>query len=183
MALTKLEVWPLETEGFAIVTTERAEQLRLEFEPYMGIEETATWGDFRRAGHPFELASEIVDRAAGMDLSEYITAAESANGVDEGLATIEERWARVCDLPVGPSPDSDAPSDEVEFEYQHGEYGAQLGRSIALQAWMLDDLPDDVLDEFGLGYESTLDGALGLVPSERLDAVRSRLLDLGFEIE
>lgn len=181
--MAKLEVWPLETDGFAIVTVERAEQLRLEFEPYVDIEETATWGDFRRAGHPFELASEIVDRAAGVDVSEYIRAVESANGLEEGAATLEERWVRVCGLPVGPSPDSDVPSDEDEFEYQHGEYGAQLGWSIALQAWMLDDLPDEVLDEFGLGYDSTLDGALGLVPSEQLDAVRSRLIELGFEIE
>ncbi len=176
-------MWPLETEGFAIVTTERAAQLRLEFEPYVDIEEAATWGDFRTAGHPFALADEIVDRAGGMNVSDYIRAVESANGLEEGAATLEERWVRVCDLPVGPSPDSDVPSDEDEFRYQHGEYGAQFGWSIALQAWMLDDLPDDVLDEFGLVYDSTLDGALGLVPSEQLDAVTSRLIELGFEIE
>ena len=131
--MAKLEVWPLETEGFAIVTTERAEQHRLEFEPYVDIEETATWGDFRTAWHQFELADEIVERAAGMYVSDYIRAVESANGLEAGAVTPEERWARVCDLPFGPSPNSDVPSDEAAFEYQYGvksrliELGFEIG--------------------------------------------------------
>ena len=46
---------------------------------------------------------------------------------------------------------------------------------------MLNDLPDDVVDEFGL-HDSTLDGP-ALVTSKQIDAVRSRLLELGFEFE
>jgi hypothetical protein len=43
MAMAKLEVWPLELQGFAIVSTETAERLRLQYEPYVDIEQTPTW--------------------------------------------------------------------------------------------------------------------------------------------
>jgi hypothetical protein len=181
--MTKLEVWPLETDGFAIVSALRAEQLRDQFEPHQDIEATAQWGDFRAAGHPFELASEIIDRAAGIDVLDYIAAVEAANGLDDSAMSAEDRWGRACALANGPLPDSDAPNDGDDFSYQYGEYGATFGWSLALQAWMLHDVPQDVLDEFGLAYGSTLDGSLGLVPFEQLDDVRNHLVGLGFEVE
>jgi hypothetical protein len=181
--MTKLEVWPLETDGCAIVSALHAEEVRDQFEPHQEIEGTAQWGDFRTAGHPFELASEIIDRAAGIDVLDYIAAVEVANGLDHSAMTVEDRWARACELTNGPSPDSDAPGDDDEFSYQYGEYGAAFGWSLALQGWMLHDVPEDVLDEFGLGDDSRLDGPLGLVPFEQLDEVRNHLVGLGFEFE
>lgn len=179
--MTKLEVWPLETDGLAIVSAQRAEQLRTEFEPYLDIEGTTRWGDFRSAGHPLELASEVIECSAGIDVMEYIAAVEAANALDDSAGAVEDRWGRACELLNGPSPDSDAPSDDDDFSYEHGEYGAQFGWSLALQAWMPDDVPRDVIDEFGLAYDSTLDGYLGLVLGEQLDDVCNRLVELGFE--
>jgi hypothetical protein len=155
--MTKLEVWPLETDGFAIVSALHAEQLRDQFEPHQEIETTAQWGDFRSAGHPFELASEVVDRAAGIDVLDYIAAVEAANGSDDKSMTVEDRWGDACDLTNGPLPDSDAPLDDDDFSYQYGEYGAVLGWSLALQDGMLHGIPQDVLDKFDLVYSSTLD--------------------------
>ncbi|MGK2954999.1 MAG: hypothetical protein ACSLFI_04935 [Solirubrobacterales bacterium] len=40
MTMTKLEVWPLEIDGFAIVSALHAEQLRDQFEPHQDIETT-----------------------------------------------------------------------------------------------------------------------------------------------
>ena len=77
--MAKLEVWPLELQGFAIVSTETAERLRLQYEPYVDIEQTPTWGDFRRAGHPFDMACEIIDDDARGDLADYVAAVESAS--------------------------------------------------------------------------------------------------------
>jgi hypothetical protein len=181
--MTKLEVWPLETDGCAIVSAARAEQLRAEFEPRQEIEATPLWGDFRAAGHPFELASEIVDRAAGIDVLDYISAVEAANGLNDSAMTAEDRWGRACELAIGPSLDSDAPSDDDEFSYEYGEYGAAMSWSLALQCWMLEDVPSEVLDEFDLGYDSTLDGPLGVVRFEQLDDVRNRLVALGYQFE
>jgi hypothetical protein len=181
--VTKLEVWPLETDGCAIVSAVHAEQLRDQFEPHQEIEETPYWADFRAAGHPFELASEIIDRAAGIDVLDYISAVEAANGLDDSAMTVEDRWGRACELANGPSPDSDAPSDDDEFSYQYGEYSAALSWSLALQGWTLQDIPDEVLDEFELGYGSTLDGPLGVVAFEQLDDVRNRLVALGYRFE
>ena len=181
MAMAKLEVWPLDLQGFAIVTTETAARLRLEYEPYIDIEQTPTWGDFRMAGHPFDIANEIIDNAARGDLEDYVAAVESANAVDEGTATFEERWRRACTLAQGPAPDSEAPTDDEIFAYQHGEYGADIEWLIALQKCMLDDLPDEVLDQFKLRVDGTSEWPAGLVPTEQLDDVKDRLVELGYE--
>ncbi len=181
MAMAKLEVWPLELQGFAIVSTETAERLRLQYEPYVDIEQTPTWGDFRRAGQPFDMACEIIDDDARGDLADYVAAVESANAVDEGTATLEERWRRACSLAQGPAQDSEAPTDDETFTYQHGEYGADIEWLIALQKRMLDDLPDDVLDQFRLRVDGTSEWPAGLVPTEQLDDVKDRLVALGYE--
>lgn len=180
--MSKLEVLPLETDGCAIVSVDTAAALRLEYDPRFALEETTTWGEFRTAGHPFGLAAEAVGSLYG-DIEEYIEALEAANGVAASNDTLEERWRSACEFAEGPSPDSDAPADADVFEYHDGQYGARMDFSLALQAAMLDDLPSEVIDEFDLYYESTLDGALGRVDGEELDAVCTRLVELGFEIE
>ncbi len=180
--MTRLEVCVLETEGFAILSATRAQQLREEYEPLIEIEELERWGDFRSHACPLELATDIVD-ASGIEVAEYVAAVEAANGVDGRGLSLEARWDRACRLPNGPAEDSDAPTDDEEFSYQRGEYEASFELSLMLQAWMMDDLPRDLIDDLGLAYDSTLDGPLGLVPSEQLDEVCDRLVALGFEFD
>jgi hypothetical protein len=179
--MTRLEVCPLETDGYAIVTVEHAEELHAEYAPYIQLEETTTWRQFRTARHPFEFATEFLDNRIGIDPADYIAAVETANGVDAGDATLEDRWDRITGLAAGPGPDPDITSGDEVFEYEHGDAGAAFEWSMMLQVTMLGDVPWEVIEEFDLVYDSTLDDMLGMVPADILDVVQARLIELGFE--
>lgn len=98
----------------------------------------------------------------------------------EGFAIVAadtfERVTHEYDRLLESSNDRDDDSTEPDAEAVEAE------RELVLRAEMVTDLPEVVLDEFELIIDTRLDGALGLVMGDQLDAVIARLQQLGHDV-
>ena len=168
------------TEGHAIVSHASAEEIDRDSASYVLISRFTTWREFRSAELPIEVVREIVESEIG-DLEGYLIAIESANGLTNPGDQVPERWAAVRGLVfVG---DGEYPADDDEFTWEWGCGDPSVEVDILYQDVMLIDLPTEIIERFDLAGSTTLDGYLGRVNGDDLDAVVGALEALGHSVQ
>lgn len=172
------------TDGYALVTADTATRIDEELEPYRRLTELRTWGEFRREDFDFELVQETVQGYTyGGSFDEYLCCIEAAAGTKPCGMSLEERWNDTTGVDFHGS-GTEYPSDDDSFSYNWG-YGGdpEFEIDMVYQAWTLDDLPAELLEEFDIEVDTTLDGFLGEIRTEDFKAVCKRLRRLGHTVD
>ena len=179
---TQFVVHALCTEGYAIVaaeTAETADEIERSTAPYVKMSGFTRWREFRSADLPIEVVREVVETEIG-DLEEYLVAIELTNDVTSAGDQVADRWIAVQGLVfVG---NDEYPADDDEFTWEWGCGDPELEVDILHQDAMLADFPWEIIERFDLAECTTLDGDLGRVGSDNLDAVVAALQVLGHSV-